>query len=99
MVAAFVNDHFIKHVFVVDEEVDVTSDAEVLWALSTCFQGDHDMIVVAGMPGSSLDPSGAAGATGAKVAFDCTRKRADFPTRFTMDAAVLARMQPERFWP
>jgi UbiD family decarboxylase len=97
MLAAFVNDHFIKHVFIVDEDVDVTSDAEVFWALSTCFQGDRDLLVVDRMPGSSLDPSGAAGATGAKVAFDCTRKRADFPPRFTMDAAILARMQPEVF--
>lgn len=97
LVAAFVNDHFIKHVFVVDEDVNVEDDAEVLWALSTCFQGDRDMVVIERMPGSSLDPSGYPGATGAKIGFDCTRKGAGFPPRFRMNPAVLAKMKPEDF--
>lgn len=97
LVAAFVNDHFIKHAFVVDEDVNVEDDAEVLWALSTCFQGDRDMVVIERMPGSSLDPSGYPGATGAKIGFDCTRKGAGFPPRFRMNPAVLAKMKPEDF--
>ena len=97
IIAAFVNDHFIKHVFVVDENVNVEDDAEVLWALSTCFQGDRDLVVIEKMPGSSLDPSGYEGATGTKLGFDCTRKGAKFPPRFQMNPAIAARMRPEDF--
>lgn len=97
ILAAYVNDHFIKHVFVVDEDIDVANDAEVLSALATCFQADRDMVVIDHMPGSSLDPSGNAGATGAKVGFDCTRKGAAFPPRFHMSPDILTRMNPNEF--
>ncbi len=99
LVAAYVTDHFIKHVFVVDEDVDVQDDAAVLAAFATCFQADRDMIVLNQMPGSSLDPSGYPGATGAKLGFDCTRKGANFPPRFHMDASVTEKMQPSRYLP
>jgi 2,5-furandicarboxylate decarboxylase 1 len=99
MLAAYVNDHFIKHVFVVDEDVDVGDDAAVLSAFATCFQADRDMVVLGQMPASSLDPSGYPGATGAKLGFDCTRKGANFPPRFHMDAAITAKMQPGQYVP
>lgn len=97
ILAAYINDHFIKHVYVVDEDVDVTDDAAVLSAFATCFQADRDLVMIERMPGSSLDPSGYAGATGSKLGFDCTRKGERFPPRFHMDAAVSARMQPEAY--
>jgi 2,5-furandicarboxylate decarboxylase 1 len=97
IVAAFVNDHFIKHVFVVDDDIDVENDADVLSALATCFQADRDLVVIEQMPGSSLDPSGYAGATGSKAGFDCTRKGTGFPPRFRMNPEVIARMRPEKY--
>jgi 2,5-furandicarboxylate decarboxylase 1 len=99
ILAAYVNDHFIKHVYVVDEDVDVQSDEAVLSALATCFQGDRDLVLISQMPGSSLDPSGYPGATGTKLGFDCTRKGAKFPPRFHMDPAVMAKMQPAEYVP
>jgi UbiD family decarboxylase len=29
-----------KHVFIVDDDIDVTNEADVLWALATRFQAD-----------------------------------------------------------
>jgi len=97
MAAAFASDHFIKHVFVVDDDVAVDDDADVLSAFATCCQGDRDLLVIERMPGSSLDPSGYPGSTGAKVGFDCTRKGENFPPRFHMSPAVTAKMSPDKY--
>src|SRR3990172_7206274 len=42
----------VKHVFVVDPDIDVYSDEQMEWALSTRFQADRDLIVLAGMRGN-----------------------------------------------
>lgn len=99
LLAAFVNDHFLKHVFVVDEDIDVEDDAAVLSAWATCFQADRDLLTLDRMPGSSLDPSGHPGPTGSKLGFDCTRKGDRFPPRFHMDPEVVARMRLADFLP
>ena len=41
---AFGEDLSLKLVVVVDEDVDVTSDAEVLWAMATRMQADRDLV-------------------------------------------------------
>ena len=46
----------LKHVWVVDDDIDVHNPHEVEWAMATRFQGDGD-IVMKREPGSSLDPS------------------------------------------
>jgi len=56
--AAFNGHKSMKHVTIVDEDVDIFSPNAVEWAMATRFQGDKDMIVKPGQPGSSLDPSG-----------------------------------------
>lgn len=61
----------IKHVTVVDTDVDVHDPAEVEWAVATRFQADRDLIVVTGSQGSKLDPSTADG-LGAKMGLDAT---------------------------
>jgi UbiD family decarboxylase len=55
--AAFAGHHSVKHVFVVDKDIDIYNPLEVEWAMATRFQGDRDMIVKPRAPGSSLDPS------------------------------------------
>ena len=69
--AALANSFDIKHVFVVDEEVDIFDPEEVEWALATRFQADRDLIVVHGAEGSKLDPSSDNGVS-SKMGFDCT---------------------------
>jgi len=47
----------VKHVVVVDEDIDVDDPAELEWAIATRFQGDSGIIKIRGARGSSLDPS------------------------------------------
>jgi UbiD family decarboxylase len=54
--AAFRGHRSLKHVWVVDEDIDIHNPHEVEWAMATRFQGDRD-IVMKREPGSSLDPS------------------------------------------
>jgi len=56
--AAFNGHKSMKHVVVIDEDVDIYSSNAVEWAIATRFQGDKDLVVKPNQPGSSLDPSG-----------------------------------------
>ena len=62
----------VKHVFVVDEDIDIFSDAQMEWALATRFQADRDLVVMSGMRAVPLDPSLRGSRTGAKAGFDLT---------------------------
>lgn len=55
--AAFRGHTSLKHVVVVDEDVDLFNPAEVEWAIATRFQADRDLMVLEDQPSSSLDPS------------------------------------------
>jgi UbiD family decarboxylase len=54
---AFAGHSSCKHVFIVDEDIDIYDPLSVEWAMATRFQGDRGMIVKDKEPGSSLDPS------------------------------------------
>jgi UbiD family decarboxylase len=54
--AAFRGHKSMKHVFVVDDDIDIHNPHEIEWAMATRFQGDRDMIIKK-EKGSSLDPS------------------------------------------
>jgi len=56
--AAFNGHKSMKHVIIVDEDVDIYSSNAIEWAIATRFQGDKDMVIKPDQPGSSLDPSG-----------------------------------------
>ena len=56
--AAFRGHSSLKHVVVVDTDVDPYDSADVEWAIATRFQADQDLVVLTDRPGSSLDPSG-----------------------------------------
>ncbi len=56
--AAFRGHGSLKHVVVVDRDVDPFDPADVEWAIATRFQADRDLVVLTDQPGSSLDPSG-----------------------------------------
>ncbi len=62
----------VKSVFVVDPDIDVTSDEQMDWAMATRFQPDRDLIVLDGMRTLPLDPSIISGRVGAKAGFDLT---------------------------
>lgn len=70
----------LKHVFLVDEDVDCFDEKDVLWAMTTRFQADLDMIPIPGVQCHPLDPSNnpeySAGlrikGNACKAIFDCT---------------------------
>jgi len=71
--AAFRGHPSMKHVFVVDEDVDIDDPAAIEWALATRFQGDRDLVLRPAQRGSSLDPSAAPEThLTAKLGFDLT---------------------------
>jgi 2,5-furandicarboxylate decarboxylase 1 len=65
-------DYRIKHVIVVDEDVNIYDDEDVLWAVSTRSQWEKDLGVIPGIMGSSLDPS-ANGLITTKGGIDATK--------------------------
>jgi 2,5-furandicarboxylate decarboxylase 1 len=71
LLGAFAAHYDIKHAVVVDTDVDIHDAKEVEWAVSTRFQADRDLVVVANAQGSKLDPSAHNG-IGAKMGLDAT---------------------------
>ncbi len=55
--AAFRGHSSLKHVVVVDEDIDIHDPNDVEWAIATRFQAHSDLVVLEGRPSSSLDPS------------------------------------------
>ena len=55
--AAFEGHKSLKHVFVVDEDINIRDPREIEWAMATRFQGDRDLYTFPSSTGSSLDPS------------------------------------------
>ena len=47
----------LKHVILVDEDVDIFDSDDVLWAMQTRYQGDVDTITIPGVRCHPLDPS------------------------------------------
>jgi len=74
--AAFKGHGSLKHVWIVDTDIDIYDPAQVEWAQATRFQADRDLYVYANQPGSSLDPSGTHSpgekSKTAKMGLDCT---------------------------
>ncbi len=95
---ALSSDYRVKHVIVVDEDVDIYDDEQVLWAVATRSQWDEDLMILPGMMGTKLDPSGH-GLLTTKGGIDATRPRGvdTFPKRLNIPAAVMARINLEDF--
>jgi gallate decarboxylase subunit C len=49
--------HELKNVILVDEDVDIFDTNDVLWAMTTRYQGDRSTIFIPGVIGHPLDPS------------------------------------------
>ncbi|MEX2453773.1 MAG: UbiD family decarboxylase [Rhodospirillaceae bacterium] len=69
----------VKHVFVVDPDIDIYSDAAMDWALGTRFQADRDLVVESGFRTIPLDPSLGGSRTGSKAGFDLTMPLGEKP--------------------
>lgn len=71
IMGAFAGHYDLKHVIVVDEDVDIHNPREVEWAVVTRAQADQDLVIVANAQGSKLDPSSRGGVS-AKLGVDAT---------------------------
>jgi len=63
---------YVKHVFVVDDDIDVFADEEVEWAMSTRFRADRDLVVQGGFPAFYMEPVADPEGTVTKAGFDLT---------------------------
>lgn len=72
ILAAFAAHTSLKHVVVVDEDINPSDLQDIEFAIATRVRGDKDLIMVSGARGSSLDPCQAEDGTNVKVGIDAT---------------------------
>jgi len=81
IMAAFAAHTSLKHVVVVDEDIDPNDPHDVEYAVATRVRGDLDVMVITGVRGSSLDPCQLEDGTNVKIGVDATMvlgREADF---------------------
>lgn len=88
--AALGDDLSLKLAIVVDDDIDVHSDFDVMWAICTRMQAHQDIDILRRAMGAILDPSNDAGLT-SKMIIDATRPSLDYPPRHTLTPASLER--------
>jgi 2,5-furandicarboxylate decarboxylase 1 len=85
---------FIKHVVVVDGDVDPFDEQAVLWSVATRVQADQDVDIIKNVKGNTLDPSQTDDIMTTKMIVDATRPvHRPFPERVRVPEDVMARMQ------
>ncbi|HTT94240.1 MAG TPA: UbiD family decarboxylase [Solirubrobacterales bacterium] len=95
IVAAFAAHRDVKHVVVVDDDVDVFDLDAVETAIATRFQADRDLVVIAGGRGNDVDKSIGGDGRTARMGLDATAGAGDAPARAvipgqaTLDLAAL----------
>ena len=97
--AAFAADMLLKHVVIVDDDIDIFDEERVLWAISNRFQADRDLVVIANAQGSELDPSAGPGGVNAKMGLDATKPLEGFPPELRVPEEVMKRIRLEDFLP
>jgi UbiD family decarboxylase len=91
---------FLKHVFVVDADIDVFREEEVLWAVATRVQANEDVEIVDRMKGSALDPSQRDERMGAKMIVDATKPLdRPFEARIEVPEEAMRRIDIDRLIP
>lgn len=97
--AAFASDMLLKHVVIVDDDIDVFDEEQVLWAVSNRFQADRGLVVIANAQGSELDPSAGPGGVNAKMGLDATKPLTGFAPELRVPEEVMKRIRLEDFLP
>jgi 2,5-furandicarboxylate decarboxylase 1 len=103
--AALASNHMVKHVFIVDDDIDVFNEQEVMWAFATRFQADKDMVVIPNSAGTRLNPvtygyrRDEKGQLETKLIFDCTRPAppAKFPPTAKIPRDLVDSLDPDRY--
>ena len=72
IMAAFGAYSALKHVVIVNDDVDIFDMADVEWSIATRVQADRDVVIISGACGSTLDPCFEVYGTGSKMGIDAT---------------------------
>ena len=72
ILAALASNKDVKHVVIVDEDVDVFNPRDVEWAIATRVQADKDVVIIPGAKGSPLEPTHELRGVTAKMGIDAT---------------------------
>jgi UbiD family decarboxylase len=97
--AAFASDMLLKHVIIVDDDIDVFDEEQVLWAVSNRFQADHGLVVIPNAQGSELDPSAGPGGINAKMGLDATKPLSGFAPELRVPDEIMKKIALEDFLP
>lgn len=94
-------DMYMKHVIVVDHDIDIFNDQRVQWAVGTRCQADRDVMIVSNVGGSDLDPSDLKDGVTAKMGIDATAKPllGSFTPRHRVPKDVFDRLELKDFVP
>jgi 4-hydroxy-3-polyprenylbenzoate decarboxylase len=94
----------LKHVILVDEDVDLFDSNDVMWAMNTRYQGDVDTVFIPGVRCHPLDPSNSPDFSpsiidkgiACKTIFDCT---VPYHLKHKFQRAKFMDVDPARFAP
>lgn len=91
---------FVKHVFVVDGDIDPFNEQEVLWSVATRVQADQDVDIIKNVKGNTLDPSQIDDIMTTKMIVDATRPvDRPFSERIRIPEEVMDRIRLEDYLP
>ncbi|HJJ55215.1 MAG TPA: UbiD family decarboxylase [Methanocorpusculum sp.] len=70
--AAFAAHKSLKHVVVVDTDIDIENPVDVEYAIATRIRADQDVVIYTGVPGSTIDPCRIGDGLNVKAGIDAT---------------------------
>jgi 2,5-furandicarboxylate decarboxylase 1 len=96
--AALSVSNFLKHVIVVDEDINPANLQEVMWAVATRVQASENVVILKGLQGHVLDPSVRHEIRSDGMIIDATKPiDRPFPKRGEVPEDVLKKIKLEDF--
>ena len=96
--AALSASNFLKHVIVVDDDIDPANLQEVMWAIATRVQASENVVILKGLQGHVLDPSVRHEIRSDGMIIDATKPiDRPFPKRGEVPLDVLKRIRLEDY--
>lgn len=98
--AALAGCDFVKHVVVVDADINVYNEEQVMWAMATRVQADQDVDIIKNAKGNTLDPSQTDDIMTTKMIIDATRPvQRPYAARLSIPKDAMERIDIEDFIP
>ncbi|KAB3531659.1 UbiD family decarboxylase [Alkaliphilus pronyensis] len=82
IIGALASSKDVKHVVIVDNDVDIFDPTDIEWAIATRMQASKDLVIIPGALGSGLEPSHTVKGVTDKVGIDATKPLGELATRF-----------------